>query len=123
MPGLLGAASVQIDLQQARLFGKVITSGTLGKRVSATATPTPVPWANMYVYPIDDPTSLGQGGPSSRQTKATMWRIGETSAVRADDTLTIGDDVWLINHCVARMNADEDTKNFAIYDVTLSITP
>ncbi len=117
MPGLLGAESVQLDLQQAMLFGKVITSAIVKTRTSLDVL-TSVSFANVYVSPISQDTAMGVGGIKSRDTLAYVWRMGETTDIRPDMQMVVDSVTYLIVSVKRRLDADI-SLNFCIYDCHL----
>ncbi len=117
MPGLLGAESVQLDLQQAMLFGKVITTAIVNV-MSSTDVPTPVSFSNVYVSPISQDTAIGVGGVKSRDTVAYVWRMGETTDIRPDMQMVVDSVTYLIVSVKRRLDADI-SLNFCLYDCHL----
>lgn len=90
-----------------------------GKLVSGTLTPSDgsasVSFSNVYVYPFEESSALGAGGAPTVSTTIVIYRMGETSRPRADDSLTAGGFSWLVTSVSSRLNADE-SSNYAVYE-------
>lgn len=113
MSRFFGYRSVRATLAKQKRTGKVV-SGTLKVRGVDDST-TSVSWANIYILPEDESTGMGAGGHSDITTRLTMYRVGETSAPRPDDKLTVGSNTYLISRVASRLNADE-SRHYAVYD-------
>lgn len=116
MPGFYGAASVIASRNKHIATGKVITSAVLKVRGSAD-TYTSVPYANAYVWPVQDVTGLPDNQ-AVQHTTIVLWQMlsGEVAPV-SDDQITIGSDTWLVVSVLTRLNAD---TNYAVHDCTVS---
>jgi hypothetical protein len=110
----MGRESVVRARDLKRDYGGKLVSGTLTPSDGSTA----VTFANIYLQPASEDTALGRTGTPEVSAAATVYRMGETSRPRADDTLSVGDFDWLVLHVTTRLNADEST-NYAVYDCRL----
>ena len=119
MPGFYGHRSVLRDLKRhLRRTGKV-TAATLKVRTTGD-TFTSVAWKYSYLWPLDENTGLGGDGFPTIGGMVTLWRLGETSAPRADDQVVIGTRTYLIVRVQPRLNGDE-SSNFAVYDCQIAV--
>lgn len=115
MPGFYGLQSVIASRNKHIATGKVITSAVLKVRGSGD-TYTSVPYANAYVWPVQDVTGLPDNQ-AVQHTTIVLWQMGETTAPVSDDQITEGGNTWLVTSVTTRLNAD---TNYAVHDCTVS---
>ena len=115
MPNAFGWEWVKRDLAKHKRHTGKVTSATL---VTRQTSPTTVAYANAYVWPQDETTGIGADGTPYTQGTVTLWRVGETTAPRVDDELTVGGTVHQILRINTRLNADE-SRHYAVYDLTV----
>jgi hypothetical protein len=113
MPGFYGYRSVLRSLNKhLRRTGKV---------VSATLTPrsgSAVAYKHAYEWPTDASSGFAGDGVPATHAKVTLWRTGESGdRPQVDAKLTINGTQRQITSVAARLNADETTLSFAVYDL------
>lgn len=115
MSGFYGYESVGRDRDRFRDYtGKLLTSAVLYPSDGSAA----VTYANAYLWPYSERTGLPQG-PAVVSARATIWRMGEGSRPRAEDTLSIGGFSWSVNAVTSERNADE-SSGYAVYQLELA---
>ena len=122
MAGFYGRRSVLADLMlHQRGTGKVVSAVLTMK----DGLDTQVSYANAYAWPSGSNTGAGGKGRAWNTGRVTLWRVGESDAPKADDTLALiidGEVVDVrINGVTARLNADE-ADGFAVYDLDYGTT-
>ena len=91
-----------------------LVAGTLFLNPDHTTT---VAFSYLYVWPSPDTTGIGGAGYPVSGDKITVYREGETSKPKADDVLQTADGTsYQITSVNSRLNADEDTLGYAVYD-------
>lgn len=109
-----GRNTVLADLRLHKHQAGLVTSGTLTTFGTGS---TSVSYANVCVWPVHEISGMGMEQAAHQQTTITAWRIGETTAPRADDIWTVNSNVYAVIDVTARHNHDE-ASNYAIYDCT-----
>lgn len=96
-----------------------LTSGTVYFNPDFTSS---VFFQYLYVWPNPDSTGIGGTGYPVSGDKITIYREGEEGRPKADDRILVADDgsQYLINAVTSRLNADEDTLGYAVYDCTVT---
>ncbi len=79
-----------------------------------------VPYASVYEWPNPDTSGIGSSGYPLSGDKVTFYREGEAYPPKADDQVEVNGSTYLITKVTSRLNRDELTMGYAVYDCNVS---